>query len=147
MMTWEGSSFINPSMDPLREWSEVRPDVFACRRALRASGAHPEIYEVKVSRADFLADLAKPAKRAGYIALGEAFYYACPEGLIRRDEVPPGVGLVYEFTGGDFRVVKNARRKRGFVLAPDTLMTLLVRSEAEKVGEEADHVIVPAGES
>lgn len=138
MMTWEGASFLNPSMGLDREWSEVRPDVFACRKSLRASGAHPEIYEVKVSRADFFSDLAKPAKRAGYIDLAEAFYYACPEGLIQREEVPPGVGLVHESASGVFRVVKKAKRKRGFVIVPDTLMCLVLRRASGQDDEHGD---------
>jgi len=45
---------------------------------------------VKVSPADFLADLAKPEKRLAYAALVEAVYYCCPEGLNCKEELPEG---------------------------------------------------------
>lgn len=78
--TWENVEFSNPDRSQPRRWSVVRPDVFACMPALKARNAAPAIYEVKVSRADFLVDLAKPEKREAYASLAEAVYYCCPEG-------------------------------------------------------------------
>lgn len=48
-------------------------------------------FEVKVSRADFLGD----TKWTEYLTLCNQFYWACPKGLIKRDEIGPKCGLVY----------------------------------------------------
>lgn len=50
--------------------------------------------EIKVSRADFLAEQRDPGKRAAWQALAHRFTYAVPAGLVSPDEVPDGCGLV-----------------------------------------------------
>jgi hypothetical protein len=67
--------------------SRERPDAIGFRSEASA------IVEVKVSRADFLADAAKPERRAG--GLGLYRFYLCPAGMIRPDELPPRWGLLY----------------------------------------------------
>ncbi|MDT8992803.1 hypothetical protein RQP54_18160 [Curvibacter sp. APW13] len=129
MFTWENVEFCNPAPGEGRSWGVVRPDVFACMPVLRARNAAPTIYEVKVNRADFLADLARPEKRGAYADLAEAVYYCCPAPLISRTEVPQGFGLIYEMPSGGFQIQKNARRKKDFTIAPDTIMTLMVKRQ------------------
>jgi hypothetical protein len=129
MHTWENVEFSNPDWTQPRSWGVVRPDVFACLPALKARNAAPAIYEVKVSRADFLADLAKQEKREAYAALAEAVYYCCPNGLIDKAEVPDGFGLICEAAEGHFEMRKKARRTKGFELATDTAMTLMVKRQ------------------
>lgn len=129
MFTWENVEFSNPDWTQPRRWGVVRPDVFACMPAMKVRNAAPAIYEVKVNRADFLADLAKPEKREAYAALAEAVYYCCPEGVIAKDEVPDGFGLVCEVAKGQFELHKKARRAKGFELATDTAMTLMVKRQ------------------
>ena len=139
-MTWENLLFRNPKPwagEEDRLWNEVRPDVFACVPTLQAAKAHPEIYEVKISRSDFLSDVAKPGKRAGYVDLAEAVYFCSPEGVIRADELPDGIGLVCEAAAGDFVIRKRARRRGGFSVHADTLMTMAVK-RGQLPGEELD---------
>lgn len=54
-------------------------------------------YEIKRSRADFFADFKKEEKHYktsnGWGA--NYFYFACPEGLIKANEVPEYAGLIY----------------------------------------------------
>lgn len=50
--------------------------------------------ETKISRSDFLADAKKPHRNSG-CGIGHYRYYACPEGLISPDELPPKWGLIY----------------------------------------------------
>ena len=127
--TWENVEFSNPDWTQPRLWGVVRPDVFACLPALQARNAAPAIYEVKVSRADYLADLLKAEKREAYAALAEAVYYCCPDGLIGKAEVPDGFGLLCEVAEGQFELRKKARRTKGFELATDTAMTLMVKRQ------------------
>lgn len=57
------------------------------------SWAHPHTtcYEVKVSRQDFLKDNKWP----GYMSYCNSMYFACPKDLIKVEELPADVGLVY----------------------------------------------------
>lgn len=50
--------------------------------------------EIKVSRADFLADLRDPAKQAGWREIAHRHAYAMPEGVAEPDEIPAGSGLL-----------------------------------------------------
>jgi hypothetical protein len=137
MHTWENVEFSNPDWTQPRTWGVVRPDVYACYPELKAGNSAPAIYEVKVSRADFLADLAKPQKREAYAAISQAVYYCCPAGLIAKTEVPDGFGLLYEGKAGSFEIVKKARRSKTFVMHADTAMTLMVKRQvplAESLG-------------
>ncbi len=66
------------------------------------------VVECKVSRADFFADMKKPHRQAGAIALGEERWYLTPAGLLRdAGGVPPSFGLL-EWTGRIVRRVKAA---------------------------------------
>src|SRR3546814_6733254 len=67
--------------------SVEQPEVIGVRSTCCA------IIEVKVSRADFLADARKPERRQG--GLGLYRFYLCPENLITPDDLPPGWGLIY----------------------------------------------------
>lgn len=63
---------------------------------MRLSWTEPRMtgYEVKVSRADFLADLHAEKWRK-YMGSCERLYFACPRGLIDAREVPPECGVLY----------------------------------------------------
>lgn len=55
-------------------WCMARPDVFSIRHTSVAEYVEPVVHEVKVRRADLLADLRQQAKRAAYLDLGECWY-------------------------------------------------------------------------
>lgn len=61
--------------------------------AIKHSWANPCFtgYEVKVSRSDFTGD----SKWANYLNYCHRFYFACPAGLIKPEELPDEVGLVW----------------------------------------------------
>lgn len=48
-------------------------------------------YEIKISRSDFLGD----PKWHLYLQYCNEFFFVVPKGLIRKDELPDGVGLIY----------------------------------------------------
>lgn len=72
--------------------------------AIKKSWANPCIivYEVKVSHSDFVSDSKWPS----YLKYCNRFYFACPEGLIKKTELPDGVGLIYVKEDGTARTVK-----------------------------------------
>ena len=62
-------------------------------------------YEVKVSRSDFLAD----KKWMGYLSLCNQFSFVCPKDMIKPEEIPENVGLIYYYLdSGSLRTVKKA---------------------------------------
>ena len=48
-------------------------------------------YEIKVSRGDFLQD----GKWHLYLQYCNEFYFVVPHGLVKKDELPDNVGLIY----------------------------------------------------
>lgn len=128
-ITWENVEFRNrvkvPEIDYER-WQCVRPDVFSIFPSLNLKGANPCVHEVKVSRSDFLSDIAKPEKREAYAAMSEAVYYVAPEGMIAPNEIPAGFGLLVERKEGEFVLLKRPR-KRKVELQPQHYLNMIVK--------------------
>lgn len=82
------------------------------------------IYEVKVSRSDFNADINKGKYRA-YFDYCCQLYFAVPKGLITRADIPEGTGLTVRGDNG-WHVVKAAAR-REHTPNVELLLKLLMR--------------------
>lgn len=52
------------------------------------------IFEVKVSRSDWLRELKDPTKAGAALALADYFAVVAPAGIVKRDELPTGWGLL-----------------------------------------------------
>lgn len=80
------------------QWTMAKPDVFSIRNTSVADYVEPVVHEVKVRRADLLADLRKPAKRAAYLDLGECWYVlgrdAKGRPIAEPDEIPSECGVL-----------------------------------------------------
>jgi hypothetical protein len=98
---------------PLR-WCVARPDVFSIRHTSVESYVEPIVHEIKVRRADLLADLRQEAKRAAYRDLGECWYVlgtdARGRAIAEPDEVPPECGVMVVQTEGRLSVARPALR-------------------------------------
>lgn len=64
-------------------------------------------FEIKVSRADFLREIADPIKRAGALELSNMFYFVTPPALVKASELPEECGLI-ELRGDLLRIIKRA---------------------------------------
>lgn len=53
------------------------------------------LVEAKTSRADFHADKKKMPRRAPYTGMGSFRFYLCPEGIIKKDDLPEKWGLLW----------------------------------------------------
>jgi hypothetical protein len=84
------------------------------------------IYEVKVSRSDFLADVNK-GKYERYLDCCTQFYFAAPSGLIQKTELPKGCGLITRSDDRGWHVAKAGSR-RDFKWDAMVLLKLLMRS-------------------
>jgi hypothetical protein len=82
---------------PLR-WCVARPDVFSIRHTSVESYVEPIVHEIKVRRADLLADLRQEAKRTAYRDLGECWYVLGADArgrpIGRPEDVPPECGVM-----------------------------------------------------
>lgn len=80
-------------------WCMARPDVFSIRNTSVEAYAQPIVHEVKVRRADLIADLRKPDKRAAYLDLGGECWYVLGADARGRcigapDEIPAECGVL-----------------------------------------------------
>jgi DNA repair protein MmcB-like len=76
-------------------------------------------YEIKVSRHDFEQD----QKWIDYVSYCHEFYFVCPAGLIRSDELPQGVGLMWVSTTGKLHIKRKTDRREP---DPEKLNSLLI---------------------
>lgn len=58
---------------------------------------HSVLVEVKITRSDFLCDKRKPFRINPDEGMGKQRFYLCPHGLIKKEELPAGWGLVYVY--------------------------------------------------
>jgi len=103
------------------------PDAMGWKKA-----CHSVLIECKVTRADFLADRAKPFRQQPETGVGSERYYLAPRGLIRIEELPCGWGLL-EVCGREIemtkRSAKNLRSLTGFQYEMNLLLASLRRVE------------------
>ena len=103
------------------------PDAIGWKRA-----CHSVVVECKVSRADFLADREKPFRKDAKKALGCERFYLAPAGLIRREELPRGWGLL-EVRHRSVQIThesdKDLRSQVGFRYEMNLLLASLRRVE------------------
>ena len=79
---------------PHEAWQHVRPDVFSIRRTTSEKYLEPMIHEIKVRRADLLADLKKPEKHEAYLAAAGSCTYVLAAGIGAPEEVPDCCGVL-----------------------------------------------------
>ncbi|MGA8866889.1 MAG: hypothetical protein WB510_07965 [Candidatus Sulfotelmatobacter sp.] len=103
------------------------PDALGWKRA-----CHSVLVECKVTRADFLADRAKPFRAKPGRGVGCERFYLAPAGLIRGDELPSGWGLL-EARSRSVEMVhpsaRNLRSATGFRYEMNLLLASLRRVE------------------
>jgi hypothetical protein len=103
------------------------PDAIGWKRA-----SHSVLVECKVTRADFLADRGKPFRLKPEQGVGCERFYLTPSGLIKREELLPGWGLL-EVCGRAVEMVhpsaKNLRSATGFRYEMNLLLASLRRVE------------------
>lgn len=79
-----------------------RADAFGYRYGSYAGSV---VVEVKVSRSDFLIDAKKPHRNGEVLGMGNYRYYMCPEGIINKEDLPEGWGLLWVNSRGHVKVI------------------------------------------
>jgi hypothetical protein len=99
-VVWRGLSLRAPLPAPAgaeggrSTWAMAMPDVFSIRHTTVEDHVEPIVHEVKVRRADLLADLRQPAKRAAYLALSSQCWYVLLQGVGTAEDVPGECGVL-----------------------------------------------------
>lgn len=115
--------------DPARlRWVNAMPDVYSVRNTTVEDYLEPAVHEIKVSRADLLSELRRPAKAQAYLALSGQCWYVLRAGIATVEEIPAPFGVLFahELGGGAgfrFELGRPAPRR---AMRPDfgTWMTL-----------------------
>lgn len=110
-------------------WAIAMPDVYSIRHTTVEDYAEPLVHEIKVRRADLLADLRRPAKGAAYAALASQCWYVLAEGIARADEVPACYGVMVARNDGSLDVERAAPARA--MRVPFSAWTALARANAE----------------
>jgi len=103
------------------------PDAIGWKQA-----CHSVLVECKVTRADFLADRAKPWRQKPEQGVGSERFYLTPPALVEMEELPAGWGLLELRRGGIEMVkasIKNLRTASGFRYEMNLLLASLRRVE------------------
>lgn len=111
-LVWRGLTLRAPLVDEQgsTQWVMVMPDVFSIRPSTVETYVEPVVHEIKVSRADLLSDLRKPAKGQAYRALASQCWYVVRAGVAGLDDVPADFGLM-ESGGEGLNVLRPAPRQ------------------------------------
>lgn len=66
------------------------------------------LIECKISRSDFLADKKKSFRINPDKGMGDRRFYCVPKGLVTKEELPIGWGLLYIYPSGQVREIKDS---------------------------------------
>lgn len=75
-------------------WAMALPDVYSIRHTTVADYVEPVAHEVKVRRADLLADLRRPQKGEAYLQNSSQCWYVLREGIGDPAEIPAEYGVM-----------------------------------------------------
>jgi hypothetical protein len=125
-------------------WCMCKPDVFSIRNTSVAEYVEPVVHEVKVRRADLLADLRQASKRAAYLDLGECWYVLGQDArgrcIASPDEIPEGCGVLVQ-EGERLVVARSAARARRSALPFGVWMALAKATPVAGLDEDGQGLL------
>jgi len=116
-------------------WAIAMPDVYSIRHTTVEDYVEPVAHEIKVRRADLLADLRRPAKGEAYRWLSGECWYVIREGIAQPQEIPEVYGVMLARPDGALDVARPAPR-RGLRL-PFAVWMALARATPEPSDDDA----------
>lgn len=99
-----------------------RPDVYTMPKSF--ARFTPLAYEIKISVADFRSDITK-GKWQSYLKFASGVIFAVPAGLIKKDDVPAGCGLLVRSDAG-WRAARGPTLKVIDTLPRDAWIKLMI---------------------
>lgn len=116
-------------------WAMARPDVFSIRHTTVERYVEPIAHEIKVRRADLLADLRKPAKGEAYRYFSSECWYVLREGIGQVHEIPDSYGVMVALEAGGLEVARPAPRRP--MQLPFAVWMALARAAPEPTDDDA----------
>ncbi|HLO93715.1 MAG TPA: hypothetical protein VK195_05310 [Burkholderiaceae bacterium] len=83
-----------PPRPPRPRWVNAMPDVFSIRHTTVPDYLDVAVHEIKVSRADLLGELRRPAKSQAYLALSSQCWFVLKAGIAEPREIPETFGVL-----------------------------------------------------
>ncbi len=115
-------------------WSMAMPDVFSIRHTTVEDYVEPVTHEVKVRRADLLADLRHPRKGEAYREVSSQCWYVLREGIGETSEIPSAFGVMCARDAA-LEVLRPAPRRA--IKLPFAVWMALARAAPEPLDDEA----------
>jgi hypothetical protein len=116
-------------------WAIAMPDVYSIRHTTVEDHVEPVAHEIKVRRADLLADLRRPAKGEAYRWLSGECWYVIRAGIAQPEEIPPVYGVLLADDGGGLQVARPAPRRA--MRLPFMVWMALARATPVPVDDDA----------
>ena len=116
-------------------WTVAMPDVYSIRHTTVEDYVEPVAHEIKVRRADLLADLRRPAKAEAYRWLAGECWYVLAAGIGRADEIPASCGVMVAAGDGALEVARPAPRRA--MKLPFAVWMALARAAPEAADDDA----------
>jgi hypothetical protein len=145
-IVWRGLALRAP-LPPAAEgertrWVMAMPDVYSIRHTTVESYVEPIAHEIKVRRADLLADLRRPDKGAAYRALASQCWYVLGPGVGRAEDVPPEYGVLLAAREGAGLELARPAPRRAMTL-PFAVWMALARAHAQAPSDEPVQPLLP----
>jgi hypothetical protein len=115
-------------------WAMAMPDVFSIRHTTVEDYVEPVAHEIKVHRADLLADLHRPEKGEAYLQMSSQCWYVLREGIGEADEIPAAFGVMRARESA-LEVLRPASRRA--LKLPFPVWMALARAAPEPADDEA----------
>jgi hypothetical protein len=140
--TPQGAAHLSGSgAQPGGHWAMAMPDVFSIRHTTVEAYLAPVAHEVKVRRADLLADLRRPAKGEAYRWLAGECWYVIREGIAHPDEIPLVYGVLVAPAQGPLWVARPAPQRS--TRLPFAVWMALARATPEALPEAEQGWLAP----
>ncbi|MFN0185259.1 MAG: hypothetical protein ACKVQR_15720 [Aquabacterium sp.] len=124
------------------QWVIAMPDVFSIRHTTVEDYVEPIVHEIKVRRADLLADLKRPAKGAAYRFMASQCWYVLKAGIGDERDVPSEYGVMRADEAA-LEVLRPAPRRP--MRLPFATWMALARALPEPADDEAQRWLGEAG--
>jgi hypothetical protein len=134
-LVWRGLSLrAKVSSGDATAWTMGMPDVFSIRYTTVERYVEPVAHEIKVRRADLLADLRRPEKAEAYREVSSQCWYVLREGIGEADEIPMAFGVMVARESA-LEVLRPAPRRA--MKLPFGVWMALARAVPEPLDDEA----------
>ena len=116
-------------------WAIAMPDVYSIRHTTVEDYVEPIAHEIKVRRADLLADLRRPSKGEAYRWLSGECWFVIRAGIAQPQEIPEVYGVMLALPDGALDVARPAPKRP--LRLPFAVWMALARASPERADDAA----------